>query len=186
MWVCKLGHLRIVMSVAHSGLNSWGILLRCVRKKRSSQDSATILVPSLLPQDAKLIRMSMTFRIVSTVARGLAQPGPDQLCILGEGGARITQIVAESCEERFFRTHRTRCSIVSLSAPGLARSVFAIYRTLWSIVSIFETSQECPKGLQGRPTPIELTLGAPGLKDHGVGSLPESEILNRTSWVGRS
>ena len=28
----------------------------------------------------------MTFRIVSTVARGLAQPGPDQLCILGEAG----------------------------------------------------------------------------------------------------
>ena len=39
-----------------------------------------------LPQDAKLIRMSITFRIVSTAARGLAQPGPDQLCILGEGG----------------------------------------------------------------------------------------------------
>ena len=31
------------------------------------------------------------------VARGLAQPGPDQLCILG--GARITQIIAESCED---------------------------------------------------------------------------------------
>ena len=86
----------------------------------------------------------------------------------------------------FFSTHRTRCSIVSLSAPGLARSVFAIYRTLWSIVSMLETSQKCPKGLQGRPTPIELTLGAPGLKDHGVVSLPEWEILNGKSRVGRS
>ena len=66
----------------------------------------------------------MTFRIVSAVARGLAQPGPDQLCILGEGGGadhpdgrRILRgaffshapdplldrepVGAGSCEERF-------------------------------------------------------------------------------------
>ena len=97
-----------------------------------------------------------------------------------------TQIIAESCEERYFRTHRTRCSIVSLSAPALVRSVFAIFQTLRSIVSLFEISQECPKGLQGRSTPIQRTWGAPSLRDHGVGALPEWLILNGKSWVGGS
>ena len=59
-------------------------------------------------------------------------------------------------------------------------------RTLWSIVSLFEISQECPKGLQGRSTPIQHTWGAPGLRDHGVGALPEWQILNGKSWDGRS
>ena len=59
-------------------------------------------------------------------------------------------------------------------------------RTLWSIVGLIEISQECPIGLQGRSTPIQLTWGAPGLRDHGVGALPEWQILNGKSWVGRS
>ena len=76
------------------------------------------------------------------------------------------------------------CSIVSPSALDLTRSLFALCRTLWSIASLFGTSQVCPRGLTGRPTPIELTWGAPSLKDHGLGGLPELDILNGREVLG--
>ena len=79
MWVCRLGHLRIAMSVAHSGLNSWGILL-------------------------------------------------------------------------------TRCSIVSPSVLDLARSFFALCRTLWSNASLFRTSQVCQEGSKA-DLPLSSLLG---------------------------
>ena len=40
-----------------------------------------------------------------------------QLCNFGGWGASIIKITGRSREERFFRTHRTRSAIVSLSAP---------------------------------------------------------------------
>ena len=73
-------------------------------QKRSSQDSATIWVIRAppLPQDAKLIRA----RLGETARDRRHDPKrythPDQLCILGEAG------IPESCEELFFRTHRSK------------------------------------------------------------------------------